>query len=90
MLENENRLKPYSILADKEKAIVMSNDNGESDVTHTESEITCPVGNLSRGSRETPELPDSQRRNSESMGNQRKFLPSYHRKPWRRPLRALE
>ena len=40
MLENENRLKPYSILADKEKAIVMSNDNGESDVTPTESRTT--------------------------------------------------
>jgi len=33
----------------------MSNDeNGESDVTPTESETTCTVGNLSRGSRETP------------------------------------
>ncbi len=32
----------------------MSNDNGESDITPTESETTCTVGNLSRGSRETP------------------------------------
>jgi len=32
----------------------MSNDYGESDVTPTESETTCTVGNLSRGSRETP------------------------------------
>ena len=32
----------------------MSNDNGESDVTPTESETTCTVGNLSHGSRETP------------------------------------
>ena len=34
----------------------MSNDNGESDVTPTESETTCTVGNLTRGSRETPAI----------------------------------
>ena len=34
----------------------MSNDNGESDVTPTESETTCTVGNLSHGSRETPAI----------------------------------
>jgi len=34
----------------------MSNVNGESDVTPTESETTCTVGNLSRGSRETPAI----------------------------------
>jgi len=32
---------------DKGKAIVMSNDNGKSDVTPTESETTCTVGNFS-------------------------------------------
>ena len=36
------------------KAIVMSNDQGESDVTPTESETTGTVGNFSYGSRETP------------------------------------
>ena len=41
---------------DKGKATVMSNANGESDVTPTESETTCTVGNLSRGSRETPAI----------------------------------
>ena len=41
---------------DKGKAIVMSNDNGESDVTPTESETTCTVGNFSHGSRETPAI----------------------------------
>ena len=34
----------------------MSNDYGESDVTPTESRTTCTVGNLSRGSRETPAI----------------------------------
>ena len=32
---------------DKGKAIAMSNDNGESDITPTESETTCTVGNFS-------------------------------------------
>jgi hypothetical protein len=32
----------------------MSNANGKSDVTPTESETTCMVGDLSHGSRETP------------------------------------
>ena len=32
----------------------MSNDNGKSDVTPTESETTGTVGNFSHGSRETP------------------------------------
>ena len=36
------------------KAIVMSNDRGESDVTPTESETTGTVGNFPHGSRETP------------------------------------
>jgi len=39
---------------DKGKATVMSNVNGKSDVTPTESRNTCTVGNLSRGSRKTP------------------------------------
>ena len=34
----------------------MSNDYGESDVTPTESRTTCTVGNVSRGSRETPAI----------------------------------
>jgi len=34
----------------------MSNVNGESDVTPTESKTTCTVGNLSHGSRETPAI----------------------------------
>ena len=34
----------------------MSNDYGESDVTPTESETTCTVGNFSHGSRETPAI----------------------------------
>jgi hypothetical protein len=37
------------------KAIVMSNDSGESDVTPTESKTTGTVGNFAHGSRETPE-----------------------------------
>jgi len=41
---------------DKRKATVMSNDNGESEVTPTESETTCTVENLSRASRETPAI----------------------------------
>ena len=32
----------------------MSNVNGKSDVTPTESKTTCTVGNFSHGSRETP------------------------------------
>src|SRR5713226_7008250 len=36
------------------KAIVMSNDSGESDVTPTESKTTGTVGNFPHGSRETP------------------------------------
>ena len=36
------------------KAIVMSNDSGESDVTPTESETIGTVGNFPHGSRETP------------------------------------
>ncbi len=39
----------------KGKATVMSNDNGESDVTPTESETTCRVENNPRGNREIPE-----------------------------------
>lgn len=39
---------------DKGKAIVMSNINGESDVTPTESKTTGTGGNFSYGSRETP------------------------------------
>ena len=39
---------------DKGKAIVMSNINGESDVTPTESKTTGTVGYFSHGSRETP------------------------------------
>jgi len=39
---------------DKGKAIVMSNINGESAVTPTESETTGTVGHFSHGSRETP------------------------------------
>ena len=34
----------------------MSNDNGESDISPTESETKCTVGSLSRGSRETPAI----------------------------------
>jgi hypothetical protein len=37
------------------KAIVTSNDSGESDVTPTESKTTGTVGNFAHGSRETPE-----------------------------------
>ena len=40
----------------KGKATVMSNVNGKSDVTPTESRTICTVGNLSRGSRETPAI----------------------------------
>ncbi len=39
---------------DKGKAIVMSNINGESDVTPTESQTTGTVGYFSHGSREIP------------------------------------
>jgi len=35
----------------------MSNDYGESDVTPTESETTCTVGNLSRGAERPQRLP---------------------------------
>ena len=41
---------------DKGKATVMSNVNGESGVTPTESQTTRTVENLSRGSRETPAI----------------------------------
>ena len=36
------------------KAIVMSNDHGESDVALTESKTTGTIGNFPHGSRETP------------------------------------
>ena len=51
---SENTLvggRPY---LDMGKAIVMSNDKGEFDVTPTESKTTGTVGNFSHGSRETP------------------------------------
>jgi len=41
----------------KGEATVMSNVNGKSDVTPTESRIICTVGNLSRGSQETQRYP---------------------------------
>ena len=43
--------RPYPNMG---KAIAMSNDRGESDVTPTESETTGTVGNFPHGSRETP------------------------------------
>src|SRR3990170_6473482 len=42
------------LVADKGKAIVMSNVNGESEMTPTESKTTGTVGNFPHGSRETP------------------------------------
>jgi len=40
---------------DKGKAILMSNEQGESDVSPTESETTRTVGNIPHGSWEIPE-----------------------------------
>ena len=55
VLSSENILLGGRPCPDKGKATVMSNVNGESDVTPTESQTTGMVGNFPHGSREAPE-----------------------------------